>query len=52
MLERVLPIHEAGIRKFELNDDFDPTILVNFAQIVRVLPREGVSIDRYLLTGS
>jgi hemerythrin-like domain-containing protein len=34
VLERVLLIYEAGIRKFELNDDFDPTILVNSAQIV------------------
>jgi hemerythrin-like domain-containing protein len=34
VLERVLLIYEAGMRKFELQDDFDPVILANSAQIV------------------
>jgi hemerythrin-like domain-containing protein len=35
VLERVLLIYEAGMRKFQLNDDFDPVILLNSAQIVK-----------------
>lgn len=35
VLERLLLIYEAGMRKFELHDDFDPLILANSAQIVR-----------------
>jgi hemerythrin-like domain-containing protein len=34
VLERVLLIYEAAMRKFELQDDFDPVILANSAQIV------------------
>jgi hypothetical protein len=34
VLERVLLIYEASIRKFELQNDFDPMIIANSAQIV------------------
>jgi hemerythrin-like domain-containing protein len=34
VLERVLLIYEASMRKFELRDDFDPIIIANSAQIV------------------
>ena len=34
VLERVLLIYEAGMRKFELHDDFDPVTLVSAAQII------------------
>jgi hemerythrin-like domain-containing protein len=35
MLNRILLIYEAGLRKFEANEDFDPSPIANAARIVR-----------------
>jgi hemerythrin-like domain-containing protein len=35
VLERLLLVYEAGIRKFASNEDFDPAIITNTAEIVR-----------------
>jgi hemerythrin-like domain-containing protein len=35
VLDRVLLVYEAGLRKFEANDDFDPAALTGAAQVVR-----------------
>jgi hemerythrin-like domain-containing protein len=35
VLDRVLLIYEAGVRKFASNEDFDPAIIVSSAEIVR-----------------
>jgi hemerythrin-like domain-containing protein len=35
VLDRVLLVYEAGLRKFDANEDFDPAILTGAAQIVR-----------------
>lgn len=35
VLDRVLLIYEAGMRKFASNEDFDPAVLVSSAEIVR-----------------
>src|SRR6266404_488904 len=35
VLDRVLLVYEAGLRKFSSNEDFDPAILTNAAEIVR-----------------
>src|SRR5437868_9120135 len=35
VLDRVLLLYEAGIRKFALNEDFDPALITQSAQIVR-----------------
>src|SRR6266700_3818267 len=35
VLDRVLLIYEAGVRKFASNEDFDPAIVVSSAEIVR-----------------
>ena len=35
VLDRVLLIYEAGVRKFASNGDFDPAIIVSSAEIVR-----------------
>lgn len=35
VLDRVLLVYEAGLRKFDANDDFDPAVLTGTAQVVR-----------------
>lgn len=35
VLDRVLLVYEAGLKKFDAKEDFDPAVLVNAAQIVR-----------------
>jgi hemerythrin-like domain-containing protein len=35
VLDRVLLVYEAGLRKFAMNEDFDPAVLSNAAQIIR-----------------
>ena len=35
VLDRVLLVYEAGLRKFDANDDFDPAVLTGAAQVVR-----------------
>ena len=35
VLDRLLLIYEAGLRKFSSNEDFDPAIIASAAQIVR-----------------
>ena len=35
MLDRLLLVYEAGLRKFAANEDFDPAIIANAAEIVR-----------------
>jgi hemerythrin-like domain-containing protein len=35
MLNRILLIYEAGLRKFDANEDFDPSPIANAARIVR-----------------
>ncbi len=35
VLDRVLLVYEAGLRKFDANEDFDPAVLTGAAQIVR-----------------
>jgi hemerythrin-like domain-containing protein len=35
VLDRLLLIYEAGLRKFDANEDFDPAVLTGAAQIVR-----------------
>src|SRR5262249_30289452 len=35
VLDRVLLIYEAGMRKFSSNEDFDPALIKNAAEIVR-----------------
>lgn len=35
VLDRLLLVYEAGLRKFEANEDFDPAVLTGAAQIVR-----------------
>jgi hemerythrin-like domain-containing protein len=35
VLDRVLLVYEAGLRKFDANEDFDPAVLTSAAQIIR-----------------
>ena len=35
VLDRVLLVYEAGVRKFSANEDFDPTLIAQSAEIVR-----------------
>ena len=35
VLNRVLLVYEAGLRKFDSNEDFDPAVITGGAQIVR-----------------
>src|ERR1700682_3416505 len=35
VLDRVLLVYEAGLRKFDANKDFDPAVLTSAAQIIR-----------------
>jgi len=35
VLDRLLLIYEAGLRKFDANEDFDPAVITGTAQIVR-----------------
>jgi hemerythrin-like domain-containing protein len=35
VLDRVLLVYEAGLKKFDAKEDFDPAVLTNAAQIVR-----------------
>jgi hemerythrin-like domain-containing protein len=35
VLDRLLLIYEAGLRKFDANEDFDPAVITSTAQIVR-----------------
>jgi hemerythrin-like domain-containing protein len=35
VLDRLLLVYEAGLRKFDANEDFDPAVLTQAAQIVR-----------------
>jgi len=35
VLDRVLLVYEAGLRKFDTGEDFDPAVITNAAQIVR-----------------
>jgi len=35
VLDRVLLVYEAGLKKFDAKEDFDPAVLANAAQIVR-----------------
>jgi hemerythrin-like domain-containing protein len=35
VLDRILLVYEAGLRKFDAKEDFDPAILTNAAQIIR-----------------
>ncbi len=35
VLDRLLLVYEAGLRKFAANEDFDPAIIANAAEIVR-----------------
>src|SRR5882757_2184339 len=35
VLDRVLLVYEAGLRKFDAKEDFDPAVLTGAAQIVR-----------------
>jgi hemerythrin-like domain-containing protein len=35
VLDRVMLVYEAGLKKFDLNEDFDPAVITGAAQIVR-----------------
>jgi hemerythrin-like domain-containing protein len=35
VLDRLLLVYEAGLRKFDANEDFDPAVISGAAQIVR-----------------
>jgi hemerythrin-like domain-containing protein len=35
VLDRVLLVYEAGLRKFDANEDFDPAVLTSAAQVIR-----------------
>ena len=43
VLDRLLLVYEACLRKFDANEDFDPAVISNTAQIVRDFIEDGWS---------